>query len=55
MNIALISPKGVGMGSNEENKKTERLYRGLSNIESLKELMACPNSPLLTGYGSTSL
>lgn len=48
MNIALISPKGVGMGSNEENKKTELIYNKLSNIESLKELMNCPNSPLLT-------
>ena len=46
MNIALISPKGVGMG--KENWKTERLYRSLANIDSLKELMSCPNSPLLT-------
>ena len=46
MNIALISPKGVGMG--KESWKTERLYRSLANIDSLKELMSCPNSPLLT-------
>ncbi|QUI21864.1 B12-binding domain-containing radical SAM protein [Vallitalea pronyensis] len=48
MKIALISPRGIGMGSQEENKKTESIYNELSNIESLKELMACPNSPLLT-------
>lgn len=46
MNIALISPKGVGMG--KESWKTERLYRSLENIDSLRELMSCPNSPLLT-------
>ncbi|MCL2702961.1 MAG: B12-binding domain-containing radical SAM protein [Defluviitaleaceae bacterium] len=29
-------------------KETERLYASMSNIESLRELMSCPNSPLLT-------
>lgn len=48
MRLALISPKGVGMGTNEENKKTAVLYEQLQNIESLRELMSCPNSPLLT-------
>lgn len=48
MRLALISPKGVGMGSREENRKTLDLYAELSGIDSLKELMSCPNSPLLT-------
>lgn len=48
MRLALISPKGVGMGSREENKRTMDIYAGLSGIDSLKELMSCPNSPLLT-------
>ncbi len=48
MTIALISPKGVGMGRAEENTQTANLYSKLSNINSLQELMACPNSPLLT-------
>ena len=46
--IALISPKGVGMGSDRENIKTKDIYGELHNIDSLKELMSCPNSPLLT-------
>ena len=48
MTIALISPKGEGMGRAEENTQTANLYSQLSNINSLQELMACPNSPLLT-------
>jgi radical SAM superfamily enzyme YgiQ (UPF0313 family) len=48
MRLALVSPQGVGMGTNEENARTAILYRRLAGIESLKELMACPNSPLLT-------
>ncbi len=48
MKIALISPKGVGMGSREENRRTMDIYAGLSGIDSLRELMSCPNSPLLT-------
>lgn len=48
MKIALISPKGVGMGTNAENKRTAELYKQLSDVDSLKELMSCPNSPLLT-------
>lgn len=48
MKIALISPKGVGMGTNDENKRTMELYGQLHNIDSLRELMNCPNSPLLT-------
>lgn len=48
MRIALISPKGVGMGKSEENKKTDRIYQSLSNIDTLKDLMSCPNAPLLT-------
>ena len=48
MNIALISPKGVGMGNSDENRRTDNIYSSLSNIESLKELMSCPNAPLLT-------
>ena len=46
MKLALISPKGVGMG--RVQSRTEQLYRSLANIDSLKELMSCPNSPLLT-------
>ena len=48
MKLALISPKGVGMGTNEENKWTKDLYDSLNGIDSLRELMSCPNSPLLT-------
>lgn len=48
MKLALISPKGVGMGTNDENKWTEELYDSLSGIDSLRELMSCANSPLLT-------
>jgi len=48
MRLALISPKGVGMGTNEENQWTEELYDSLSGIDSLRELMSCANSPLLT-------
>lgn len=48
MRLALISPKGVGMGSSEENRRTRNIYAGLSGIDSLEELMSCPNSPLLT-------
>ena len=48
MKLALISPKGVGMGTNEENEWTEELYNSLSGINSLRELMSCANSPLLT-------
>ncbi|MCC5466505.1 B12-binding domain-containing radical SAM protein [Pelosinus baikalensis] len=48
MRLALISPKGVAMGTNEENKNTAEIYRRLNGIDSLKELMNCPNSPLLT-------
>lgn len=36
------------MGSLEENEKTQKIYHSLTNINSLKELMSCPNSPLLT-------
>jgi len=45
--LALISPKGIGMGT-AEYMATEQLYASMSNIDSLKELMSCPNSPLLT-------
>jgi len=48
MRLALISPKGVGMGTNDENARTMEIYEQLDNIGSLKELMNCPNSPLLT-------
>ncbi|SCY70400.1 B12-binding domain-containing radical SAM protein [Alkaliphilus peptidifermentans] len=48
MRLALISPKGVAMGTNEENIQTREIYNHLNNIDSLKELMSCPNSPLLT-------
>jgi radical SAM superfamily enzyme YgiQ (UPF0313 family) len=48
MKLALISPKGVGMGNKEENLKTSEIYDSLLKIDSLKELMSCPNSPLLT-------
>lgn len=48
MKLALISPKGVGMGTNEENQWTKELYNSLSGIDSLRELMSCANSPLLT-------
>lgn len=48
MRLALISPKGVGLGDDGYNKRTSALYGGLYNIESLKELMSCPNAPLLT-------
>ncbi len=48
MRLALVSPKGVGMGTDEENKRTSDIYSQLNNIESLKELMSCPNSPLLS-------
>lgn len=48
MRLALISPKGVGMGTNDENKRTMEIYEQLNSIDSLKELMNCPNSPLLT-------
>ncbi len=48
MNLALISPKGVGMGKSEHNLRTAKIYESLSNIDSLKELMSCPNAPLLT-------
>lgn len=48
MRLALISPKGVGMGSSEENSRTQNIYAGLTGIDSLEELMSCPNSPLLT-------
>lgn len=36
------------MGTNDENQWTEALYGSLNGIESLKELMSCANSPLLT-------
>jgi len=48
MKLALISPKGVGLGTNEENRWTEALYDSLNGIDSLRELMSCANSPLLT-------
>lgn len=48
MKLTLISPKGVGLGTNEENRWTQELYDSLSGIDSLKELMSCANSPLLT-------
>ena len=48
MNIALISPRGVGMGQPTQMDKTRRIYSALQNIDSLRELMSCPNSPLLT-------
>lgn len=48
MKLALVSPKGVAMGTNSENKETARIYSKLQNIDSLKELMQCPNSTLLT-------
>ncbi len=48
MRVAFVSPKGVGMGTNEENRWASDLYGGLEGIESLRELMTCPNSPLLT-------
>ena len=48
MKLALISPKGVGLGTNEENRWTEALYDSLSGVDSLRELMSCANSPLLT-------
>lgn len=48
MRIGLISPKGVAMGTNVENKRTADIYNQLEGIQSLKELMSCPNSPLLT-------
>ena len=48
MKLTLISPKGVGLGTNDENQWTEALYGSLNGIESLKELMSCANSPLLT-------
>lgn len=48
MRLALISPKGVAMGTNKDNKRTDEIYKRLNNINSLKELMNCPNSPLLT-------
>ena len=48
MKLALVSPKGVGLGTNEENRWTEQLYESLDGISSLKELMSCANSPLLT-------
>ncbi|MEF2965920.1 radical SAM protein [Paenibacillus sp. M1] len=47
MRLALISPKGVAMGTDEENKRTRSIYEQLNHIESLKELMSCPNLPLL--------
>lgn len=46
--LVLLSPRGVGMGSAEENRRTQRLYNALSRIDSLRELMSCPNAPLLT-------
>ncbi|WP_313558775.1 B12-binding domain-containing radical SAM protein [Ruminiclostridium cellobioparum] len=48
MKLALISPKGVAMGTNKENQSTAEIYEDLNGIESLKELMSCANSPLLT-------
>lgn len=48
MNIALISPRGAGMGQPSQMDKTRRIYSALQNIDSLRELMSCPNSPLLT-------
>jgi len=48
MRIALISPRGVGMGRDEDDRKTRELYGTLSGIGTLQELMSCPNSPLLT-------
>ena len=48
MKLALISPKGVGLGTNEENRWTDEVYESLTGIDSLRELMSCANSPLLT-------
>ena len=48
MKLALVSPKGVGLGTNEENRWTEEIYDSLNGIDSLRELMSCANSPLLT-------
>ncbi|MCL6450205.1 MAG: B12-binding domain-containing radical SAM protein [Acetobacteraceae bacterium] len=48
MRIALISPRGVGMGREEDNRKTREIYETLHGIGTLEELMSCPNSPLLT-------
>lgn len=47
MKIGLISAKGVGMGDPAENDRTAQLYGSLTDIGSLRELMSCPNSPLL--------
>jgi len=47
MKLTLISPKGVGLGTNDENRWTEALYDSLNGIDSLRELMSCANSPLL--------
>ncbi len=48
MRMALISPKGVKMGDDGKQQRTYLLYQKLNSIESLKELMSCPNAPLLT-------
>jgi len=48
MRLALVSPKGVGMGTNEENNLTKEIYSRMYHIDSLNELMSCPNAPLLT-------
>lgn len=48
MKLTLISPKGVGMGSEEKSIRTQKLYEKLEGIDTLRELMSCPNSPLLT-------
>ena len=46
--LVLLSPRGVGMGRSAENLRTRQLYDSLSQIDSLRELMSCPNAPLLT-------
>lgn len=48
MRLALISPKGVRMGDQTRQQRTLQIYQKLNSIESLKELMSCPNAPLLT-------
>lgn len=48
MRLGLISPKGVRMGSEENQKRTRNIYSKMVGMDTLEELMSCPNSPLLT-------
>ncbi|OYP10938.1 hypothetical protein CG709_09070, partial [Lachnotalea glycerini] len=48
MKLGLISPKGVCMGSDDNQRRTKQIYSKLVGMETLEELMSCPNSPLLT-------